>query len=78
MPKRIHRITVQVLNGATGEMREVIAKLKATDEQDAVNLIFLRARRDDYYYRFLGTQGVIAPSKGVSLTYGSQEYWAAE
>ena len=39
------RITAQVLNGATGEMREVIAHVEAETEQDAVNKLFARARR---------------------------------
>jgi hypothetical protein len=79
MPEKI-RITVQVLNGATGESREVIANVAAVDEQDAVNKLFEHARRDDYYYRFLGMRGVIAPNVagGVSLTYQNQTYWALE
>lgn len=71
------RITAQVLNGATGEVREVVANVEAKDEQDAVNKLFARGRRDDYYYRFLGNDGVIAPSTfAESLTYQGQVYWA--
>jgi hypothetical protein len=74
------RITVQVLNGATGEVREVIANVAAVDEQDAVNKLFEHARRDDYYYRFLGMRGVITPNVNgaVSLTYQNQAYWSLE
>lgn len=43
------RITVQVLNGATGEVREIVANVEAVSEQHAVNVLFERARRDDYY-----------------------------
>ncbi len=72
------RITAQVLNGATGECRELVANVPASDEQSAVDMLFARARKDDYYYRFLGHDGVIAPSKGTSLTYQNQTYWAFE
>lgn len=74
------RLTVQVLNGATGEVREVSANVKATDEQDATNKVFAHARKDDYYYRFLGMHGVIAPT-GASATpvkWQEQTYWALE
>jgi hypothetical protein len=74
------RITAQVLNGATGEMREVIAHVEAETEQDAVNKLFARARRDDYYYRFLGMRSVISPTVqgAVSLVHETQTYWALE
>lgn len=74
------RITVQVLNGATGEIREVVAHVPSTSEQDAVNKLFARARKDDYYYRFLGHDNVISPTidGAVSLTHESQIYWALE
>jgi hypothetical protein len=74
------RITAQVLNGATGEIREVVANVAATDTQDAVNKLFARGRRDDYYYRFLTDHGVLAPSVdgATSLTYEAQTYWARE
>ena len=74
------RITAQVLNGATGEVREIVANVAALDELDAVNKLFARARRDDYYYRFLGFHGVIAPTiqGAVSLTHENQTYWALE
>lgn len=69
------RITAQVLNGATGEVSEVVANVPATDEQDAVNKLFARARKDDYYYRFLGHSGIVAPKDADSLTYNGQVYW---
>jgi hypothetical protein len=74
------RIAVQVLNGATGEIREVVANVAATDEQEAVNKLFARARKDDYYYRFLGHSSVIRPTVdgAVSLEHESQTYWALE
>lgn len=72
------RVTVQVLNGATGEIREVVANVKAKDEQDAVNKLFARARTDDYYYRFLGHNGIVTPDSGTSLSYQNQTYWALE
>jgi hypothetical protein len=74
------RITAQVLNGATGEIREVVANVAATDEQDAVNKLFANARRDDFYYRFLGSYGILNPvnENAVSLEYSSQTYWALE
>jgi hypothetical protein len=76
----MERITVQVLNGATGEYREVVAKVDTKDTQEAVNKLFSSARRDDYYYRFLSRDGVIAPTLqgGVPLTYQDQTYWAYE
>lgn len=75
-----HKITAQVLNGATGEIREVIANVDAETEQHAVNKLFAHARRDDYYYRFLGHDGVIAPkiNGAVSLHYQTQMFWALE
>jgi hypothetical protein len=72
------RITVQVLNGGTGEVREVVAKVAAETEQDAVNALFSRARRDDYYYRFLGMDGLLTPDGGTPVTYQTQTYWALE
>jgi len=74
------RITAQVLNGATGEVREVVANVAATDEQDAVNKLFAKARKDDYYYRFLGMHGVISPTiaGAVPVDYQAQKYWALE
>jgi hypothetical protein len=72
------RITAQVLNGATGEVREVVARVKASNEQDAVNVLFSKARKDDYYYRFLGHSRVINPIGGVALKYNNQTYWSAE
>ena len=74
------RITAQVLNGATGEVREVVANVSAANEQDAVNKLFNHARRDDYYYRFLGHSGVIAPivQGAVSLMHETMTYWALE
>lgn len=75
-----HRIDVQVLNGATGEIREITANVEAETEQHAVNKLFAHARRDDYYYRFLGHDSVIAPkiNGAKSLTYQTQTYWALE
>lgn len=74
------RITVQVLNGATGEVREVIANMNVDDEQSAVNMLFQRARRDDYYYRFLGSHGVIAPTTQPAklVEHETMTYWARE
>lgn len=72
------RITVQVLNGSTGEVREVVANVTADTEQDAVNALFARARRDDYYYQFLGMDGLLTPNGGTPITYQAQEYWALE
>jgi hypothetical protein len=74
------RITVQVLNGATGECREVVANVEADTEQSAVDKLFARARRDDYYYRFLGMRSVISPTVqgAVSLVHETQTYWALE
>jgi hypothetical protein len=74
----MQRITVQVLNGATGEVREVVANVKASGEQDAVNKLFAHARHDDYYYRFLGLHGVLSPVDGTAIEYQTQEYWALE
>lgn len=72
------RITAQVLNGATGEVRELVANVDAENEQDAVDKLFARARQDDYYYRFFGMRHVINPSSGTSLEYQNQTYWARE
>jgi len=74
------RITVQVLNGATGEVREVIANVNADTEQDAVNMLFAKARRDDYYYRYLGMDSVIAPTAllPVRVDHEGLTYWARE
>ena len=74
------RITAQVLNGATGEVREVVANVAADTVQDAVDKLFSHARKDDYYYRFLSTDGVISPTVdgAVSLVHENQTYWALE
>lgn len=56
------RLTVQVLNGATGEVRELVANVAVDTEHDAANALFAKARTDDYYYRFLGHASVINPS----------------
>jgi hypothetical protein len=74
------RITVQVLNGATGEGREVIAHVSAKDEQEAVNLLFSKARKDDFYYRFLGHNRVIDPTiqGAVKVIHQTMTYWALE
>ncbi|MGP1664796.1 MAG: hypothetical protein ACTS5I_02540, partial [Rhodanobacter sp.] len=47
--------------GSTGEVREVSASVHAHDEQEAVSKLMGMARRDDYYYRFLGRRGVLTP-----------------
>lgn len=70
------RITCQVLNGATGEVREVVANVRAENETDAVGKLFAIARKDDMYYRFLGMDGVLIPVGGESVKYSGQEYWA--
>lgn len=74
------RITAQVLNGATGEIREVVANVLADNEQDAVNKLFAHARRDDYYYRFLGMYGVLVPTvQGAKpVEHETMTYWALE
>lgn len=72
------RITAQVLNGATGEVREMVANVAAAGEQDAVNKLFSRARKDDFYYRFLGHAGVIDPVGATAVAYNNQTYWSNE
>ena len=74
------RITCQVLNGATGAVREIVANVTASSEQDAVNQLFSNARKDDYYYRFMGHDGVIAPINdgAVKVEYQTMTYWALE
>jgi hypothetical protein len=74
------RVTVQVLNGATGEVREVVAKVAAVSDQHAVNVLFAKARRDDYYYRFLTSSGVVGPQHehARAVPWQSQTYWALE
>lgn len=74
------RITAQVLNGATGEIREVVANVAESSEQAAVDTLFANARKDDYYYRFLGHASVIEPSTMAKtpVLYSEQTYWAAE
>lgn len=75
-----YRITAQVLNGATGEVREVVANVAGDSEQDAVNKLFAQARQDDFYYRFLGMDSVVAPTiiGATPVPYQSQTYWALE
>lgn len=77
------RITAQVLNGATGEVREVVANVTAASEQDAVNKLFARARKDDYYYRFLGMRSVLIPENEFAVRVENPEdreqiFWALE
>jgi hypothetical protein len=72
------RITVQVLNGDTGEFREVVATVTAQSEQHATEMLFAKARRDDFYYRFLGMHGVLDPANGKPVTHNNQTYWAPE
>jgi hypothetical protein len=69
-------ITVQVLNGATGEVREVRARVKADSEQGAVDKLMGIARQDDSYYRFLGIRGLLKPTAFAStVTYSGSEYF---
>lgn len=72
------RITVQVLNGATGEVRELVANVARSSEQEAVDALFSNARRDDYYYRFMGQRSVLAPAGGTATDYNGMTYWARE
>lgn len=73
------RVTAQVLNGATGQIYEVVANVAADNEQDAVDLLFSKARTDDYYYRFLGRCGVVEPSQQANpFHYSGQTYFARE
>lgn len=74
------RITAQVLNGATGEVREVVANVAAHDEQEAVNKLFAIARKDDFYYRFLGHNGILNPvnPNALAVQHQNQTYWALE
>lgn len=74
------RIATQVLNGATGEVREIVANVEADTEQQAVDKLFFHVRKDDYYYRFLGMHGVINPSasNAVSMSHQNQIYWEAQ
>lgn len=74
------KITVQVLNGATGEVREVIAHVVAAkSEQEAVDSMFKSARQDDHYFRFLGRNSVIVPTNNATpVTYNNQTYFARE
>jgi len=70
------RITVQVLNGATGETRELVMDPKGKTEQESVDIIFRNARLDDYYYRFLGMRSVLTPSsKAASPFQYSGQTW---
>jgi hypothetical protein len=74
------RMTVQVLNGATGEVREVVANVAAVSDQDAVNKLMALARKDDYYYRFLSADAVTPPSLNnvTAVEYQGATYWALE
>ena len=76
------RIAVEVLNGATGEVREVVAHVAAPSEQAAVDMLFARARQDDYYYRFLGMRSVIEPTgdqtPATRVLHQNQTFWARE
>lgn len=74
------RVTAQVLNGSTGEVREVVANVAANTEQEAVDKLFTRARKDDFYYRFLGRRGVVLPmvAGAIPVAYENQTYWALE
>ncbi len=72
-----YRITIQALNGATGEIRELVANIKAQSEQEAANTLFSRARKDDYYFRFLGHRSVITPNNGTPVSFNGQTYYSA-
>ena len=73
---KTQRIAVRVLNGRDGSVREVVANVKALSESAAVEALFTRARRDDYYYRFLGRSGVLEPSDGTPIEYQGAIYFA--
>ena len=73
------KITVHILNGATGEVREVVAKVNAPSPQAAINILFARARRDDYYFRFFHDGAVTPPTvPATSVEYQDITYWANE
>lgn len=77
--KNAIRLTVQVLNGATGEIREITANVKAVSDQDAVNKVMATGRTDDYYYRFLCGDAVTPPTiKTTAVEYQGMTYWARE
>jgi hypothetical protein len=74
------RITCQVLSGITGEFREVVARVQATSEQDAVDKLFAIGR-DENLYRFMGESGVIVPGDRpvpapITTKYAEGEWWA--
>lgn len=63
-----HRITVQCLSLIDGSLREVVATVNATTEQDAVNLLFARAK-DEIAYKYLGHDGILAPAGQEPYTF---------
>lgn len=62
------RITVQVLNMIDGEIREVVAMVKADSEQDAVDCLFKLAK-DEKAYKYLGHDGILKPTNGQVYTF---------
>lgn len=65
------RITVQCLNMCDGSVREVVANVTANNEQDAVNKLFAIAK-DEIAYRYLGMDGVIAPTSPVIPAFNTK------
>ena len=55
------RITVKALSQIDGSFREVVANVMAENEQAAVDRLFAIAK-DEVYFQFLGSDGVINPS----------------
>lgn len=74
------RITVQILNGASGKVLEVVADVDAPSPQAAVNILLDRARRGGTsYFRFLSDGAVTPPTMPATVVeYRGQTYWANE